>query len=528
MPKQPANQYMKGALILTVAAFIVKVLSAVYRVPYQNIVGDIGFYIYQQVYPIYGVGMILATSGFPVIISKLAAEDGTGKREYLAHRMQAAFITLLLVGMGLFSFFFFGANFLSTLMGDEQLTPLIQMSAFLFLLLPFFSIGRGYFQSLGEMTPTAASQVTEQTVRVLIIIMAAIVLTNRGHSLYHVGTGAIAGSIIGGVVGVGILIVYILKRKVYTLFFIKGLSWKKFYKTAQIVLVHGAIFCLSSMLLILFQFVDSFTIYTLLTDSGVEVEKAKALKGIFDRGQPLIQLGTVVASSFSLTLVPIVTAAWMKDNETAIQMRTIQAIKITTVIATGATIGLINIIRPTNIMLFANDRGSSVLSVLALSILFTSFILICIGILQALGHVFVIGKYLFIGLGIKIIGNYIGIPILGTMGAALSTVIGLVVMAVLLIGCLHKRVAILQTIKTMTPSICFAAIGMTLILQLWFYLFSFLEINRLTSLVRSLSGVALGAGAYLWIILKRGLLTEEELSFFPFGNKLNRLNSKRK
>ncbi|GIN58036.1 sugar transporter [Lederbergia ruris] len=528
MPTQPTNQYMKGAFILTIAAFIVKILSAVYRVPYQNIVGDIGFYIYQQVYPIYGIGMILATAGFPVIISKLAAEDGTGKREFLAHRMQAALITLLFVGIVLFSCFFFGASLIAQWMGDSQLTSLIQMTAFMFLLLPFLSISRGYFQSTGDMLPTATSQVAEQTVRVLIIMMAAIMLTRRGYSLYDVGTVAIAGSFIGGAIGVGILLVYMIKRKTYFLFFIKGLSWKKLYTTAQIVLIHGAVFCLSGMVLILFQFVDSFSIYSLLTNLGVEIDEAKALKGIFDRGQPLIQLGTVVASSFSLALVPIVTAAWMKDDEQTIRMRTASAMKITLVVAIGATIGLINIMKPTNTMLFANEQGSAVLSVLAVSILFSSLILICTGILQALGQVLVVGKYILVGLIIKIIGNYIAVPLWGTMGASLSTVIGLAVMAMLFIWQLHKRVSILPTIRKVLPSIGLAALGMTLVLQLWLFLFSFWEGGRFISAALSLSSVVLGASVYLGIILKNGSLTEEELSFFPFSSKLNRFNSNRK
>lgn len=529
MSTQTTNHYMKGAFILTIAAFIVKILSVVYRVPYQNIVGDIGFYIYQQVYPIYGVGMILATSGFPVIISKLAAEDGTGQRAYLAHRMQAALITLLFVGIGLFCCFFFGASLIAHWMGDPQLTALIQMTAFMFLLLPFLSISRGYFQSTGDMRPTATSQVIEQTVRVVIIMMSAIILTFNGHSLYEVGTGAIAGSLIGGVIGVGILLMYMVKRKTYSLFFIKGLSWKKLYTTAQIVLVHGAVFCLSGMVLILFQFVDSFSIFSLLRNSGIEIEEAKALKGIFDRGQPLIQLGTVVASSFSLALVPIVTAAWMKDDEQTIQIRSGSALKITLVIAVGATIGLINIMKPTNTMLFANDQGSAVLSVLSISILFSSLILICTGILQALGQVFIVGKYILIGLIVKIIGNYIGVALLGTMGASLSTVIGLALTAILSIRKLQTRVSILlPTIRNLLPSICLAALGMTLVLQLWLFLFSFFEVGRLISTVLSLSSVVLGAGVYLWIILKSGSLTEEELSFFPFSSRLNHLNSNRK
>ncbi len=41
----------QGAFVLILAGVITKILSAVYRVPFQNIVGDVGFYIYQQVYP---------------------------------------------------------------------------------------------------------------------------------------------------------------------------------------------------------------------------------------------------------------------------------------------------------------------------------------------------------------------------------------------------------------------------------------------------------------------------------------------
>ncbi|MEL5941172.1 oligosaccharide flippase family protein, partial [Tetragenococcus halophilus] len=51
---------MEGAFILTIASFIAKVLSAIYRIPFQNIVGDEGFYVYQQVYPIYGIAMTFA------------------------------------------------------------------------------------------------------------------------------------------------------------------------------------------------------------------------------------------------------------------------------------------------------------------------------------------------------------------------------------------------------------------------------------------------------------------------------------
>ena len=51
MKKINSKGMMQGAIALSIAAFIAKILSAVYRVPFQNMVGNTGFYVYQQVYP---------------------------------------------------------------------------------------------------------------------------------------------------------------------------------------------------------------------------------------------------------------------------------------------------------------------------------------------------------------------------------------------------------------------------------------------------------------------------------------------
>ncbi|MGQ0417930.1 hypothetical protein ACT4UL_25585, partial [Bacillus sp. HC-TM] len=50
MEAKKYQAFWRGAIILTIASFVTKVLSAFYRIPYQNIAGDIGFYIYQQIY----------------------------------------------------------------------------------------------------------------------------------------------------------------------------------------------------------------------------------------------------------------------------------------------------------------------------------------------------------------------------------------------------------------------------------------------------------------------------------------------
>ena len=55
------------------------------------------------------------------------------------------------------------------------------------------------------------------------------------------------------------------------------------------------------MPLIFLQLADSLNLYSLLTEAGIHSEEAKGLKGVYDRGQPLIQLGSIVATSMSLS-----------------------------------------------------------------------------------------------------------------------------------------------------------------------------------------------------------------------------------
>lgn len=195
--KNAVNQphwLFQGAVILTIAGLLSKVLSAVYRVPFQNIVGDTGFYIYQQVYPFLGIAIMLGTTGFPVMVSKLLSEHGEENRQIIT-RVSLVYITLL--SLVLFLCLYIGAGTMASLMADSQLILLIQMSAFVFLFLPLTVMLRGVFQSDGLMLPTAVSQLIEQLIRVGVLLVLSFYFVRHGYSLYETGAGAVFSSIAG-------------------------------------------------------------------------------------------------------------------------------------------------------------------------------------------------------------------------------------------------------------------------------------------------------------------------------------------
>ncbi|MDK7476261.1 oligosaccharide flippase family protein [Bacillus paranthracis] len=516
MESKKYQAFWRGAIILTIASFVTKVLSAFYRIPYQNIAGDVGFYIYQQIYPFYGFCLILATYGFPIIISKMVAERlERGKKQEAEEIICVSFWFLL--GIGFIGFFtlFFGAEAIAIAMGDIHLDKLLRVISFSFILMPFLSVARGYFQGFNNMMPTAVSQVIEQTIRVSIIVFLSLFLIAHEFDLYTVGAGAMLGSIAGGLIGVIVLILY-MRHDFRSIFFksVKRIKGKK--KIIKILFWQGLAICVSNLVLIFIQMADSISFYSLLIGAGEPVESAKVLKGVYDRSIPLMQLGTVVTTSFSLSLIPIITAAKERGDLTFIREKVRLAMKITFVIGFAAAIGLTCIIQPTNIMLFENSDGSDVLSILSLSILFSSLSITTASILQGLGQTLKPAIFVIFGGCLKLSLNYILMPYFSVKGAAIATLVALIVISILNSVLLMRAVSESLIDKRNMLGIVISGIGMG------FVLIMFMRVLQMSGLVmdtghrgvatlEALLGVAIGGLAYMFFILKLRVFTKVEI-----------------
>ncbi|MBM4765307.1 polysaccharide biosynthesis protein [Bacillus sp. B15-48] len=523
-PDRESQLLFRGAFILTCAAIVTKILSAIYRVPFQNIVGDVGFYIYQQVYPFYGMMLILATQGFPVVISKLYKEQlSQGNEQKGAKVLAISFFFLLFFSCSLFLFFYFGADWIASIMGDEQLSSLFRVVAIPFLILPFTASLRGYFQGRGNMIPTAISQVGEQLVRVITIILLSYVLLEAGYSLYTAGSGAVFGAVTGGLVGLSTLTFFFLRKA--DVRFAKEDRGLNLFRGAgpvlKLLIIQGFAISISSMVLILMQLADALNLYNLLIATGIEENVAKISKGVFDRGQPLIQLGTVVATSMALSIVPAISGRKQKE-EIIIDVRI--ALQVSLIVGAAAAVGLFSIIEPTNRMLFENNEGSAVLAILSIAIFPVSMLITISGVFQGMDNPIYPAYMIAASFALKYGLNVLLVPLYGTKGAAIATLIALSIVLLLMIRKLR------QTMQQQVLSLLF--IGKVLIVSgimgvfLHFYLaVTDYAINlwlpgRLGASMQALSAVALGAILYLVTVIKLKLLREYELLMLPFGSKL--------
>lgn len=518
MSNQSSKTFMKGAVTLTIAALAVKVLSAVYRIPFQNIVGDVGFYIYQQVYPFYGIAVAFSTYGFPVAISKLTAQSEEKDRIRV---LTISFLFLSLLGMLLFLALYFQARTIAAIMGDPALAGLIRIISLSFLIMPFLSVARGLFQGKGDMVPTAVSQVAEQLMRVGAILGFSYLFVHSGGSLYTAGGAALFGSIMGGLMA-SIVLIFFLKQRREKFFHVCRFSFGEIGKFLNTLAMEGVAICLSSMMLVLFQFVDSFSLYSLLVDSGITRSAAKMIKGIYDRGQPLLQLGTVVATSFSLSLIPLISASYKGSDAMSVHQNIRIAVKISFVIGLAAMAGLLNILVPTNIMLFKNDSGSDILAVFSAGILLSSLVLTFSGILQGVECPYFPALVLLIGLAAKYVGNMYLVHMFGALGAAFSTILSLLLMSVILFLKVNTALRVQVLTWSFVGQSFAAAAAMSALLQVWLFLFQCLHFSstRFHAALEAISGVCMGGTVFLVLVLKMKMFSKEELALFPFGRKL--------
>ena len=100
--KRTYQNLLQGSMILAVATALVKVLGAIYRIPLNNMLGELGAGYYSTAYDLYLPIYSLAMAGLPVAISRMVAESVATKRFADTRRLlklaQRAFLTTGITG----------------------------------------------------------------------------------------------------------------------------------------------------------------------------------------------------------------------------------------------------------------------------------------------------------------------------------------------------------------------------------------------------------------------------------------------
>ncbi len=162
------SKFIKSTIILMIGGLITKILGMIIKIVMTRLMGTEGIGIYMLIMPTFSLFIALAQLGFPVAISKLVAEDKKNNKNLVFSIIPISLILNLLIMLLLL---FFAGTISTHLLHESRTTLGIICIGFV---LPFISISsilRGYFFGKEKMVPHVVSNITEDIVRLIILII---------------------------------------------------------------------------------------------------------------------------------------------------------------------------------------------------------------------------------------------------------------------------------------------------------------------------------------------------------------------
>lgn len=194
MQQQTKKQsVLSGALMLTIALVIVKVIGVLFKMPLNNMIGPIGRGYFDAAYSIYTPIYAISMAGLPVAVSRMVSENmalGRFRDARLVRRV--ALRIFLLVGsvatMLLLLIAYPYSKFV-TAAGTVTLPAILTIApSILFCCL--MSAYRGYYEGTRNMVPTAYSQLVEAVGKLVTGLVFAKIVLAYGESRWAAAVAA--------------------------------------------------------------------------------------------------------------------------------------------------------------------------------------------------------------------------------------------------------------------------------------------------------------------------------------------------
>lgn len=384
--------------ILAMASMIVRVIGLLYRAPLTAIIGDEGNGYYGTAYNIYTIILMVSSYSMPSAISKLMAQKLAVGEYRNANRVFRCALTYgVLVGLVGSGLLFFGARFLV----PDVAVCVLQVFAPTVFLFGILGSMRGYFQARGSMVQTSVSQILEQLANAVVSIAAAWLLmqTAVGADPTRRAQLGAMGSALGTGAGVLIALLFMVfcfrrskeGRKAEILSDATGKEEKYRIFLRDTILVITP-FMLSGVIMNLTTSLNQTIYMRMLIDlKGAGETATTTLYGIFSNKAVVISnIPISIATAVSSAIIPGISAAYARRDETGARRQVGNAIRITSIIAIPSAVGLAVLARPITMLMFPQmeslELASSLLSLLAVTVIFYSISTITNAALQSIGR----------------------------------------------------------------------------------------------------------------------------------------------
>ncbi|WP_163655737.1 polysaccharide biosynthesis protein [Listeria sp. PSOL-1] len=382
------SKLLRGTFILTLGTLISKVLGILYVIPFYAIIGgDKPALLYNFGYVPYQLFLSVATAGIPLAVAKYIAKYNAMEEYAIGRRLfKTGVYLMILSGILCFVVMYALAPVLASmqqLQGGYSLEDGIQVIravSFALLIIPVMSLLRGFFQGYNSMGPSAISQVLEQVVRIFFLLLSTfIIIYGLKGSVVTAISMATFSAFVGAFASLLLLLWYFFSRKskLDEMLIHDRSELRVSISTLYKQIILSAIpFIIVGSATSLYQLVDQFTLGRVLEYIGITAKEVNSYVAIINFDvQKLIMIPGTLAIAFSMALVPLVTAAYVRNERKQVKRQLNDVFQILLFLTIPACFGIGLLARPLFTVFFkASEAGTDLLQFFApIAVLFSLF-----------------------------------------------------------------------------------------------------------------------------------------------------------
>lgn len=434
-------QMLRGTAWLTASNFISRLLGAVYIIPWYIWMGTYAAKangLFTMGYNIYAWFLLISTAGIPVAVAKQVAKYNTMQEEEHSFALIRSFLGFM-TGLGLvFALvLYLFSPWLADLSGvGKDLIPIMQSLAWAVLIFPSMSVIRGFFQGMNNLKPYAMSQIAEQVIRVIWMLLATFIIMKLGSKDYlSAVTQSTFAAFVGMVASFAVLLYFLFKE---------GLLQKVFEtrdridgKSLLVDTIKEAIpFIITGSAIQLFQILDQMTfINSMKWFTNYSNEDLVVMFSYFSANPNKITMILIsVGVSIGGVGLPLLTENYVKSDLPAAARLVQNSITMLFLFLLPATVGVVMVGEPLYTVFYGKPDGLAlglfVFAVLQSTIL--GLYMVLSPMLQAMFRNRKAVLYFVYGAIAKLVLQLPAIAIFHSYGPLISTTIGLIIPIVLI------------------------------------------------------------------------------------------------
>ena len=350
------KQMLLGTAWLTASNFISRFLGAIYIIPWYIWMGKHGAEangLFTMGYNIYAWFLLISTAGVPVAVAKQVAKYNTMDQKDHSFTLIREFLKFILLLGAIFAVVMYLLSpFFAHVSGvGKELIPVMQSLSWAVLVFPAMSVIRGFFQGFNNLKPYAISQIAEQVIRVIWMLLATFFIMKWGSKDYVVAvTQSTFAAFIGMFASMAVLIYFLWKANLLSSILHKPVSSTNINSRALLVdTIREAIpFIITGSAIQLFQIIDQVTFinvmkwFTNYTNSQLVV-----MFSYFSANPNKITMILIaVATSIGGVGIPLLTENYVKGDLKSAARLVQDNLSMLLLFLLPATIGSVLVARP--------------------------------------------------------------------------------------------------------------------------------------------------------------------------------------